>query len=337
MEITLQKTASDYKKFISYYCFRRKLYERLFIIVLISAVCNGSERPFTLTSYLTHFIIAALSLTFLFYLVTYLSSFLRLRKSVKAYPQLLEKSTVTTTDIGIEIQYESSKTSWLWKEIKVAENFPDYIYITSNVSSLIIPKKYFSSSTEATLFFETIDNQIHQAKGLPKKQDGKHLYYWGFLGFIPNVGLVAGFVLLFKGLFTYKDKKLIGIGIADILFTAIFWYVFINFVTASSVFDKPHAQMAQSELNSIVKSIEFFHQQQGIYPDSLGQLKAEDEFVFLHDPFLSPENNSYFHYSKIRDKYTLFSVGIDRLPNTADDIYPTATQGDTINFGFVKQ
>ncbi|MDF2454753.1 MAG: hypothetical protein K0R51_746 [Cytophagaceae bacterium] len=339
MEITLQKTSADYKKFITYYCFKHKLSQKLFIIVLIAAVCNGSDRPFTLTSYLINFIGAAFAYTFIFFLITYIKSTLRLTKTLKSHKHLLEEITIITTEIGIEIQYEAHKESWQWKDIKQVEDLPDYIYITwySNLSSLILPKKYFSSANEAHLFYVSIENKLLHSNGPIQKQDGRHLYNWGFLGLIPNVGVVAGFVLLFKGLFTYKDKKLIVIGIADILFTVVFWYVFTNFVIISSPFDEPKSKMAQSELNSIVKNIEFFHQQKGSYPDSLGQLRTEEEFLFIYDPFLETENENYFHYSKIRDKYTLSSVGIDRLPNTLDDIYPTVTQGDTINFGFVKQ
>ena len=43
-----------------------------------------------------------------------------------------------------------------------------------------------------------------------------------------------------------------------------------------------------------------------------------------------------FEYKKIGNKYTLFSVGIDGIPNTADDIYPNIFDSDSSKFGFMK-
>jgi len=38
-------------------------------------------------------------------------------------------------------------------------------------------------------------------------------------------------------------------------------------------------------------------------------------------------------YQKLGDKYILFSVGIDGIPNTSDEIYPVLSVQDSTKFG----
>jgi hypothetical protein len=165
----------------------------------------------------------------------------------------------------------------------------------------------------------------------------KRLYWWGLLGIIPNFGFVGGVVLLYKGLITYKDKKLILIALGCVSFTPLFWYGILH----SSLFKDAQVIMAQNMVNSIVPDIEFYKTQNNVYPDSLLQTAAKNKMIIYFDPLLPDSIGSakqgMLHYKRIRDKYTLFSVGKDGIAGTSDDIYPTITKGDTIKFGFVKK
>ncbi len=65
-----------------------------------------------------------------------------------------------------------------------------------------------------------------------------------------------------------------------------------------------------------------------------------DEIIMITDPLLARKMdksmNTNFCYKKLGDKYTLFSVGIDGEPNTADDIFPQILESDRDKFGFIK-
>lgn len=163
----------------------------------------------------------------------------------------------------------------------------------------------------------------------------KKLYLWGLVGLIPNIGLIAGIILLWKGIAKYKDKTLVIIGLADIVFTFIFWSIYVPYSQKSHMFDEPNIETANSNLNTAVKNIEFYKYKFGKYPEKINLTSEKLEFIF--DPFLIKNNKLQdLHYKRIRDKYTVFSVGIDRIPNTKDDIFPTITNGDTIKFGLIK-
>jgi len=126
----------------------------------------------------------------------------------------------------------------------------------------------------------------------------------------------------------------------DIFFTLVFICVMQYEIGHGSWFANSEAEFAKSGVNTLVKSIEFYKTQHGAYPDSLEQVENIPGYVWINDPMLPTvdgKKQSELHYKKIRNKYTLFSVGIDRIPNTSDDIYPTITNGDTIRFGFVKK
>ena len=162
-------------------------------------------------------------------------------------------------------------------------------------------------------------------------------YLLGLLGIIPLVGLFVGLGLLLYGIIKYKDKKLVIIGICCILFTIFVYSSLFYFGFKSDTGKKAWAKLAQLELNSLVKNVEYFKIENGHYPDSLQQLVNKDEFVSISDPLRSVERNRNvnFNYKNLGSKYLLFSSGIDGIANTKDDIYPKVDTRNK-NIGWTK-
>ena len=102
---------------------------------------------------------------------------------------------------------------------------------------------------------------------------------------------------------------------------------------------KQTVPVSQRFLNSLVKDIEFYKTINGTYPDSLEQLTENNEIAYIHDPLLFQPGtkNTKFNYQKIGNRYTLFSSGVDRIPNTSDDIYPNIFISDSSKFGLIKK
>ncbi len=342
MGVTIQNTIADYHKFFRYYCFKRNLAQRLFIFFLLTLFCSFPCKNFILGDYLKKLAFNFIILNLFFFLIPYVITIILFKKNLFQKKILLGITKIITTDSGIKIESSDNYNKFCeWSEIKRVENSTEYIFLSFKIHrSILISKLYFNSENDATKFYEIINNEVLKSNAINKIKDGNHLYRFGLLGLIPNVGIIAGIVLLFKGLFTYKDKKLVVIGIADVLFTFIFWYSVSHIVDNSKSNNDSLTIMAQSKLNSITKDIEFYKIKYGNYPDSLEQATKDDKFAFIYDPFLSfseKGNDVSYHYKKIRDKYTLFSVGIDKIPNSSDDIYPTSTKGDTTKFGLIKK
>jgi hypothetical protein len=156
--------------------------------------------------------------------------------------------------------------------------------------------------------------------------NNKKIYWLGLLGLIPNLGIVIGCVLIFLG-FKRKDNKLKLIGLSDILFTLIFWFLFIQFTNSSSIVKNANYQMTIHYLDEVVKDLEYFKSKNGFYPDSLGELRKQNKFfideeVFGRDEMFKEEKRDKFYYQKTNDDYILKSFGEDRKINTEDDIYP---------------
>ncbi|KAF2332352.1 hypothetical protein [Flavobacterium ginsenosidimutans] len=150
----------------------------------------------------------------------------------------------------------------------------------------------------------------------------KSLYKWGFVGLIPNFGLISGAILIVQG-FIRKDRKMKIIGFAGILVTPLFWYFYLT-----SDFHKGHLiQFTNYRLNEVVKDLEFYKSKNDQYPDSLAQLKPQNKF-FIDQEFFSDEFDfkkvkpARFYYKKERNNYILKSFGPDLILNTKDDIYP---------------
>ena len=109
------------------------------------------------------------------------------------------------------------------------------------------------------------------------------------------------------------------------------------YFTYSQQARKDFSVFAQPSMNNLIKSIEFYKVQHGSYPENLKQLVAEDKFVQTHDPIPGDRevNNGEFYYKKIDKKYYLFSSGIDKVPFTSDDIFPSSNLYDSSKTGLI--
>lgn len=162
-------------------------------------------------------------------------------------------------------------------------------------------------------------------------------YFMGLLGLFPFVGFFVGIGLTLYGIIRYKDRKLVLIGIACMLFTILTYSALFYLGNFSGMGKKAKEQHAQIQLNSLVKDIEYYRIQNGKYPDSLKQLEAQNEIVFLEDPTQSELDEHYYNYENLGKKYLLFSSGSDQIKNTIDDIFPLIKNaknvGWTVNKG----
>jgi hypothetical protein len=169
---------------------------------------------------------------------------------------------------------------------------------------------------------------------------GKAHYWWGLLGFIPLLGAFVGVVLILLGIFRYTNKTLIYIGTACVLFTiGIYSYLFYLAKNSKEI-TNGMATIAQIQVNELVKNIEFYKIQHGVYPIKLEDLQENENMVCIVDPILlkhSTEGKINFQYENNGDKYKLYSVGADRIDNTEDDIYPNLKIADSTRIGLIKK
>src|SRR5215467_1961620 len=94
-------------------------------------------------------------------------------------------------------------------------------------------------------------------------------YLLGLLCLIPLFGAFVGLGLLLYGLLKYKDKWLSIIGAGGIVWTIIVYSSLFYAVKHASIYKKGFENISQMQLNSLIKSIEFYKLAHGQYPDSL--------------------------------------------------------------------
>ncbi len=169
---------------------------------------------------------------------------------------------------------------------------------------------------------------------------GRAHYLWGILGFIPIVGVFVGVILIILGVFRYGNKWLVIIGSACILLTVIFYVnLFDNLKTETK--DKSNfATLSQIGLNLLIKEIEFYKVKHGVYPNQLEDLQESENIISIIDPILlsnSTKGDLNYRYQKIGEKYKIYSVGVDMIDNTSDDLYPTISITDSTKIGFIKK
>jgi hypothetical protein len=163
-------------------------------------------------------------------------------------------------------------------------------------------------------------------------------YLLGLLCIIPLVGAFVGVALLLYGLLKYKDKWLSIIGAAGILWTIVVYSLLFAVGNNVMTGNKGFSKISQMQLNTLVKSIEFYKLTHGQYPDRLQQLKKDDKLAPIIDPVhgLDTKEGTFYNYQKIGDKYVVFSSGKDGIPNTEDDLFPQVKITDSSKIGLIK-
>ncbi len=346
MEIEIHNTKEDYSNFYKYFYFKRAIVAKVFIAFAVATLFFGgkySETKFE-TIPLDNFL-KLLSLGILIFgLITFVPYIIALRRlaSIAGTSKSPEgKKKFILTETGLQVETETENNLWSWESIRTADISDEFAFILLYTHRVyIIPTKYFNSEKDIQSFIGFIQNSALKVKTKSPQRKVWRLYWWGLLGFIPLIGGITGLVLLLRGIFEFKDKFLILIGSACILFTIGVYSFLFHEMKFGKETGNNFAQISQMQLNGLVKDIEFYKFQYGNYPDSLQQIQKDNSFISIVAPLLlrkSTSGNLNYQYQIIGNKYKLYSVGIDGIANTADDIYPTLTISDTSKIGFIKK
>lgn len=165
------------------------------------------------------------------------------------------------------------------------------------------------------------------------------MYKRGWFGLIPLIGGFVGLSLILFGIFKYRNRKLILIGVAALLFTVAIYSSMYYYFEYSEQYRKDFSVFSQPKMNTLVKALEFYKIENGMYPDSLEEISATDQNIDIYDPILSGKpviNKKQFYFKKLGNKYLLFSFGVDRIPYTKDDIFPSQNLFDSSKTGLIK-
>jgi hypothetical protein len=270
------------------------------------------------------------------YLFPYLYVSLKTNRLWGNFPSLFKPKTLIITDEAFISRTDRTDTMLNWGSIlylNVTKKFATIKFLDGQM--ILVPLRAFQSDNDAVNFFGEFRSKL-VSDG--KERKPRPPYALGLLSAIPFAGAVTGVALIILGVFKYKDIWLVILGALGVGFTIIIYTIYSGMPTAYDLNSKQaksaFAQEAQYQLNSLVKEIEFYKLENGVYPDSLQQLGLKDSFTNIDDPLLSGKKNDTYNYHRIGNKYTLFSSGPDQIPNTADDIYPSI-KIDTSKIGLI--
>jgi hypothetical protein len=341
MEITTEVTELDHNDFYRIYSLKRGWLLRLLLLLALDLLLSALI-PIS-SVYLVNTLFIGIILVPFFFGLPYILAKNRIRRLYEQTPSPNGKKTFKPFATGIEITDETATNFLRYEDIRQVERTGDYVYILTRFNGYyLLPIWCFSSESQAAHFISLATSGMAQATGKRPKTPltFKPIYLLGLLCLIPLLGFLAGLVLLILGIVHFKDRVFIIMGAIGMLITIGIYSSLFYFTLNSDVVRNGFAEIAQTEINELVKNVEFYKLQNGTYPDSLQQLDTKDSFTNIYDPLSSAkigDNAAPFRYSKKGNKYLLFSVGRDGKPNTADDIYPTLTNPDTSKLGFIRK
>jgi hypothetical protein len=160
----------------------------------------------------------------------------------------------------------------------------------------------------------------------------RKFYYLSLLCLFPALGIVIGIILGCYAIFKFKSIRLfltivITTTVGIFLIMVDSYYLKRDQMYGKDT-EKSFYKMAANDLDEITQNLEHYKLKHGDYPDSLQQLEMENPFLSIKDPLLARNPDAhkflYFYYKKTAVGYSLFSSGVDGIPNTKDDIYPRA-------------
>ena len=204
-------------------------------------------------------------------------------------------------------------------------------------------------------------------------------YALGGASFIPLVGVPIGLLAILFGWIKWKAGgwKVALLGGTGILFSVVLYSAlfYFGFVQRGGVYDNLRVQMAQQIMTDLIKDLELYKVQKGVYPADLKELHPEQvspqtqeakegetgtgmqvhfkvwggskspqrpSFNSIYDPTcvqFSAKEPRLFVYEVLNNgaNYCLFSSGPDGLPDTADDIYPDLSGLSASPLGYIRK
>ncbi|WP_432709813.1 type II secretion system protein GspG, partial [Pedobacter sp.] len=206
----------------------------------------------------------------------------------------------------------------------------------------LIPKSAFQSYTDQINFIGLIRSSLSKTRvkvnALPGNAYRKPPYLLGLLCAVPFVGAIVGLVFIYLGATRFKDKWFTLIGVFGVAFSVVVYlapyYAGKNYFKVNDGIEK----ISKMQISNLVKDIEFYKIQHGVYPDSLKQLQLDDKSVFINDPTqaIQGRKSNLFNYLRVGDQYQLFSSGEDGIPGTEDDLYPQIPANMIKKTGLIK-
>lgn len=166
----------------------------------------------------------------------------------------------------------------------------------------------------------------------------------GGLSYIPLIGVLFGISAIVWGFSTKrkggKTLALVGaggIGFTFLLYGGLFYF---GMVQRGGVYDDLRGKLAQTQLNQLVQSIEFYKIGHGTYPASLEELQksSPNTLTFVYDvtDVNSETRPRYYYYERVgTDHYYLRGVGHDLQPFTADDVVPQVDASSADKLGLL--
>jgi len=340
MEVEIETSPADYSSFFRYFFLERNILRKIIAVLLLSylfAAFVDDPRQKLWSFMVPKTLLISIAVFPLYFLLPYFYSLYRFKSAYRTSKSPLGKRVFTTTDQGVNVTSNSETLSWKWEALKIIGENKNYVFfLLFNYKLYLIPKRYFSGN-EADNFLATLKNGQIKFRGNPKPSSPVSLYWWGLLCLIPGVGAIAGFILLLRGIIEFRDTVLIAIGAIGIL-VSIYFYPKL-FHDSAPEFEMAWQRISQTELNTLMKEIEFYKIQNGKYPESLAQIGKNNSSVLIDDPLQRRNkkgDNTQFNFKNFGDKYELFSSGVDGIPNTADDLYPIYATSDSSKFGLLK-
>lgn len=229
MNIEFQNTENDYKNFYKLHFkneLRKKIILVIFLPLFIGFACSDSQgQTFEWARFFLALVVSVLLMLLIFYYIPYWFYWNKIKKLIVKNTACLKKKRLTIIEEGLQIETASDSSILNWESIISCKSNEFFIYLLlADKKIYLIPKRAFASNIDAINFLGIIQSRMMKIReSIETSTKKKSPYKLGFWCLIPLIGAFVGIWLILYGIFKYKDKWIVLIGVAGIMWTVVLY------------------------------------------------------------------------------------------------------------------
>jgi len=221
MEITVEITTDEYQSFIKEYYLKRNWAKRIAILAFVALILSivGLRSMADAGAYLvSSFAFFMAILLVLFCAIPYVIWYFQMKKRLEQAGDELTRWLFNFSDGGVQFNDEHESKFFAWSKLDIITRKSFMVLKPLGNEIFFLPLNAFEDGS-GKKFLELIKS--YRKIPANKLPNPKPLYFIGIICFIPFIGAALGFVYIIMGLKTYKDKFIVGMGLAGIIITGV--------------------------------------------------------------------------------------------------------------------
>jgi len=238
MEIIVEITADEYQSFIKEYYLKRNWAKRIAILAFVALILSivGLRSMADAGAYLvSSFAFFMAILLVLFCAIPYVIWYFQMKKRLEQAGDESTRWLFNFSDGGVQFNDEHESKFFAWSKLDIITRKSFIVLKPLGNEIFFLPLNVFEDGS-GKKFLELVKS--YRKIPVNKLPNPNPWYFIGIICLIPFIGAALGIVYVIMGLNTYKNKYIVGIGLAGLAVTGIVVFNMVKLSNISNEYEK---------------------------------------------------------------------------------------------------